>query len=90
MFIILVGCDSPLIFLWPIGPGIWGVYHVRGIATRGGCMAVRVLLMLAAYAVLYGCGQASFRAHAALVISVSWCKINEPREITISDTALKA
>jgi hypothetical protein len=33
------------------------VYHVRGIATRGGCMAVRVLLVVAAFAVLYGCGQ---------------------------------
>src|SRR5215210_3326948 len=35
------------------------VYHVRRVARRGGSMAVRVLLVLAAYAVLYGCGQAS-------------------------------
>ncbi len=35
------------------------VYHVRRVATRGGSMAVRVLLVLTTFAVLYGCGQAS-------------------------------
>jgi spore germination protein YaaH len=35
------------------------VYHVRGVATRGGAMAVRILLVLAVYAIFYGCGESS-------------------------------
>jgi TolB protein len=35
------------------------VYHVRGVATRGANMAVRILLVLADFAIFYGCGQSN-------------------------------
>jgi hypothetical protein len=35
------------------------VYHVRRVTTRGGSLAFRVLLVVAAFVVLYGCGQTS-------------------------------
>ena len=35
------------------------VYHVRRVATRGGSMAVRVLLVLAALSMLAACGEAA-------------------------------
>ena len=33
------------------------VYHVRGVATRGGNMAARILMVVAVLMALYGCGQ---------------------------------
>ena len=39
--------------------GLTKLYHVRGVATWGANMAVRTLLVLAVFAMFYGCGQSS-------------------------------
>jgi hypothetical protein len=59
------------------------VYHVRKVATQGGSMAVRVLLMLTAFAVLYGCGQASSPPERQeKQVGVEEAKPKEPKEPT--------
>jgi hypothetical protein len=61
----------------------WNVYHVRKVAAQGGTMAVRVLLMLTAFAVPYGCGQASSPPERQeKQVGVEEPKPKEPKEPT--------
>ena len=62
------------------------VYHVRRVAGRGGSVAVRVLvLVVAAFAILYGCGQAGSPVEPADVGAVRARTKNRTRPWTDAD-----